>query len=211
MLRDLRQTASGYQRTRFDQRSAIRWRFRLRTAFHGRLRRAPEGVGEELARERLVDEEPAGVEHAADLGEGLLGMRNVVAGAEVDDEIECAIRIREVAHVAEREVDVEASNAAARPRFANAIWVDIDACKPRRLQVVQERQERDSSATPNLNDRRLRGRRKRETRTGDLDVLLERVPQRDAGERRVYRRERAACRDHPASLEMGARPCVPVC
>jgi hypothetical protein len=96
----------------------------------------------------LVDEDSAVAEHARDLPHSLRGLRDVVAGAEVDHSVERRILERHGAHVTPHKLGRDTSSECAfeEPR------VDVDADKAARPQPPCELRERDARAATNLKD-----------------------------------------------------------
>ena len=72
---------------------------------------------EELAQRRLVHEQPTGRQHTRDLGQRLRRAGDVVAGAEIHDQIERAVGKRHAADVARHELDGDARGVGPGARL----------------------------------------------------------------------------------------------
>ena len=111
-------------------------------------------MGEALRHACLVYEEPAWTEHARYLTQcrtsPIHGVADVVAGAEIDDEIEASHLEREVADVTLDERRVRARVAHPFPRFGQQVGVDVEPDQLDRLQAVVEHGQRHAASTPDL-------------------------------------------------------------
>jgi hypothetical protein len=111
-------------------------------------------VGEALRHACLVYEEPAWTQHARYLTQcrtsPIHGVADVVAGAEIDDEIEASPLEREVADVALDERRVRARVAHPFARFGQQVAIDVQPDQLDGLEAVIEDGQRYAASTPDL-------------------------------------------------------------
>ncbi len=89
-----------------------------------------------------------------------LGTRDVVAGSEVDGEIEGPVRERQLADVGADELCLDAAGVEPSPRFEQDSGIDVDSGQLSRLAQLGERDQRDPPAAPELEDPRAARDRK---------------------------------------------------
>ena len=109
-----------------------------------------EGVGEELARDRLADEEPTGTQHPGDLGQGTPGARDVVARAEIDDQVEFVILEREVTDVTKAKLHSRSTRPKSGLGLPQKDRVNVEPDQSPGLEPVSDDREGDPLATTNL-------------------------------------------------------------
>ena len=120
----------------------------------------------------LVDEDSAVAEHARDLPQSLRGLRDVVAGAEVDHSVEHRVLERQGPHVAPHELGRDAGGACGFEESR----VDVDADKAARPQAPGELRECDARTAANLKDPGVVRHAEEAEDRRDLESGLNRVP-----------------------------------
>jgi hypothetical protein len=103
-------------------------------------------VREELAEGRFVDEEPAGGQNALDLAQRVGGAGDVVARAEVDNDVKRVIIEGERADIADQQLGGARTRGEMDAGPGDEASVNIDADQPRGLAHPGEDGQGDAAA-----------------------------------------------------------------
>jgi hypothetical protein len=133
-------------------------------------------VGKQLAQLRLRGEDPARDQGPRYLPECLVGPIYVVAGAEVDDQVELAIGEGKLPGISQDQLGVGTGLAEPAARVIKQRSVDVQADQPGRCQIAVEHWQRIPATTAELEHPATGRERQRLKHQRDLDVLLAPVP-----------------------------------
>src|SRR3954463_12283552 len=121
----------------------------------------------------FVREQPTRDEDTGDLAERLTGpltaAAHVIAGAEIDDEVEPPVCEWQAANVAFDGQGLDAVGADAIPRDSNEARVEIDADQVLRGEAPGEHRQCDAAAAPHLEDPQARWDLERADHRWNLD------------------------------------------
>ena len=98
-------------------------------------------MSEQLGERRLAHEQPARRQDPLDLGQRCLGVGDVVARAEIDDDVHGAVLEWQGADVAEAQLRIDTTLGEPRPSVLEQFAVDVEPGQGCRLTVAGERDQ----------------------------------------------------------------------
>jgi hypothetical protein len=143
-------------------------------------------MGQQLAAHGLRYEQAAVSQYPRDLPKRPVGAADVMAGAEVDDHVEGAVRERECAHIGAAKLDLDAPLLGTLGGGLQQRRVNVDADEMARSQGPGKHRERNAATATDLQDAASTRKAKERDEDGQLDAFLEQVAARDIGERLVF-------------------------
>jgi hypothetical protein len=112
----------------------------------------PAGVGEALIQPAFLDEHTAGSEHARNLAKRQLRLGYVVAGAEVEHDVERAVGERHLSDIAPAQSDRHLPGGRDRGRLREQRRVDVEASQNTWLTESVESKEGVSATAADFED-----------------------------------------------------------
>ena len=141
---------------------------------------------------RLVNESAARAEDAGNLPQRSSCARqaaaDVIAGPEVDHQIEERIGEGEIANVALDHGRRESSGPYALPRDCDECWIDVHAHQCNGTQAFGEHRKGNATPASDLQHATADGRAQRAKKQRDLDALLQAVPCLDVAKGSIFAR-----------------------
>jgi hypothetical protein len=142
-------------------------------------------VGQKLTGDRLADEEPSRPQDADDLPQRAIGITDVMAGPEIDDEIKPRVRKGQGTYISVVKIRGYPSFAKASAGESEEPIVDIETHEEPGTQGAGDRGQGDTTPAAHFQDPASRRQPQKLNHHRDLDVFLHEVASGDIRKRFV--------------------------